>query len=490
MPHKPTDDLTRWLYPVSLLWVIFSTRLFQLTQLPLHNDEGLHLTRAIAVWRGHPFWDITDGKIINHWPIALFYPQVAPDFIARMPTVFLAVLGVAAGFALMRRLVGTFPAWVAGLFWVLSPYLFFYERLGQSDAEAGAWVVVAVWATWRWTQSQKIHFAVFGGVALALAVLFKFTAAPYALVIALMVGFMGQASYRTRFYALSTMAIIGFVAFLPPLLYLMLQGSPLFNIALGWIGGGSGDGTIATNVLRFGAQIVGFGSVGVVWLVLIVLGWLLALMTPALRSFLLVAWIPLALIIVLSNMIFPRHFVVTLPLLLLIVGTMWGGVLMRLPIVMRWTVVGVWVALNLPFMWTAYTQPAALSLSDLARREFIQDHGSGYGLREAMLDLPALVGDADMPIVASMFPASCRRANFYADPQYTLMCVDAPGLERIAQELLTSDEVFVLADRLPGIGVSRVDELGRGAEIVRLYPRPDETPETASIVLYRVTAQR
>ncbi|MBC6934987.1 MAG: hypothetical protein DWB42_04030 [Chloroflexi bacterium] len=135
--------------------------------LPLHNDEGLHLTRAVEVWNGHPFWAISDGKIINHWLIAAFYPQNAPVFAGRIATLFVSMIGLAAGCALAKRLSGAAGALLAGGLWIMSPYLFFYERLAFSDAEAGALVVVAVWLAlcasrsgpaWDWGQA----FAVLG----------------------------------------------------------------------------------------------------------------------------------------------------------------------------------------------------------------------------------------------------------------------------------------------------------------------------------------
>src|SRR5579859_1224900 len=84
---------------VVLLLIWFGSRLPALDKMPLFVDEGVHLTRASEVWHGHPFWNISDGKIINQWPIALFYPQHAPVFVARMATVLVALLGLTAGFA-------------------------------------------------------------------------------------------------------------------------------------------------------------------------------------------------------------------------------------------------------------------------------------------------------------------------------------------------------------------------------------------------------
>ena len=132
-----------------LLLVLWFSRITALEALPLHNDEGLHLTRAVEVWNLHPFWEIRDGKIINHWAIALFYPQHDPVFAGRIATVFISLIGFAAGYALIKRLFGSWAALLAGALWITSPYLFFFERLALSDAEAGALVVLALWASWR-----------------------------------------------------------------------------------------------------------------------------------------------------------------------------------------------------------------------------------------------------------------------------------------------------------------------------------------------------
>ena len=52
--------MLRWWLGLVLLLVLWGTRLLALEALPLHNDEGLHLTRAVEVWNGHPFWQISD----------------------------------------------------------------------------------------------------------------------------------------------------------------------------------------------------------------------------------------------------------------------------------------------------------------------------------------------------------------------------------------------------------------------------------------------
>src|SRR5690606_589458 len=146
----------------------------------------------------------------------------------------------AAGYALIRRLFGGWAALFAGLLWSASPYLFFFERLAFSDAEAGALAVLALWAAWRLAARGTVGRAIVAGLALALAVLFKFTAAPFAVSVALIVLLGGRYSPRRRIALLTVAAAVVAACFAVPVGYLLLRGGDLFSIALGWIGGGSG----------------------------------------------------------------------------------------------------------------------------------------------------------------------------------------------------------------------------------------------------------
>lgn len=478
----------RWF--VVLLMLLWGTRVAALDVLPLHNDEGLHLTRAVEVWNGHPFWAISDGKIVNHWLIAAFYPQSAPVFAGRIATIFVSLIGLAAGLALARRLSGQTGLLLAGTLWLASPYLFFYERLAFSDAEAGALVVVAVWFSLRLSDSGRWYDGVLTGLALAAAMLMKFTAAPFALSVALVVLFNAPYSLRQRIVRLAVIAGVVAASFVVPLGYLLLKGGDLFSIAFGWIGGSSGQGGLALvgNVERLWAQITGFGTIS--WVVLLVFG--LALLAVRRRGAVLVAaWaLPLLVMMILGREVLSRHYVVALPLALTLGGAGLGMGVRRFtrPASRQLGVYAGLVALALgfvPFALTAYADPGALPLPDDVRYEHITSHSSGYGLREAVQQLPVTVTRSDIPIIASMFPDSCRRANFYAVDGLTMVCTDVPGLPEIEQSLGEYGAVYVLADNAPNIGVD-VTTLDARATGVAAYPRSGETEDNASVVLWLV----
>ncbi len=498
-----------WWIGTLLLLALWATRLNALDVLPIHNDEGLHLTRAVEVWNGHPFWAISDGKIINHWLIAAFYPQNEPVFAGRIATLFVSLIGLAAGYALVYRLFGGVSAVLAGALWMCCPYLFFYERLAFSDAEAGSLVVLAIWAAFRLksldTFKSRFQFLcrfILIGLAFAAAALFKFTAAPYALAIVFVVLFTNRLSWRQRFIGLFIIGSTVVFCFAVPLVYLAARGEDFFSIALGWIGGSSGgQPSFVANLDRLWAQLTGYGSI--TWVLLLAVGLVLLLLTaigvmrgkriaanqrPVISALLLGGILPLLIILFLGREVLSRHWVVTLPLLLTLGGAGLGIGLMRVrDATSRQLVTGFGVLALFfgvfPFFLTAYTTPAALPLPDDARYEHITSHSSGYGLREAMQALPQTITRRDLPIIGSMFADSCKRANFYAIGGLTLNCVGAPGVADIEAALTNQLAVYVLADTAPLIGVD-VIALKANATRIAAYPRPGETQDNASVVLW------
>lgn len=471
----------RTIIPLLLLLVLWLSRIPALEALPLHNDEGLHLTRAIEVWNGHPFWEIRDGKIINHWAIALFYPQHAPVFAGRIATVFVGLIGFAAGYALIQRVFGASAAFMAGVLWIACPYLFFFDRLALSDAEAGALVVLALWGGWRLAESDTMRRAVFAGIALALAVLFKFTAAPFALSVALIVLLRARYPLAKRIGLLAVTGVVAALCFAPPIVYLMLRGGDLFSIALAWVGGGStgGQSNIGANVTMLVAQLLGFSLP--IWSVVLVAGLaLLVVRNPRTGGILLLAvGLPLLSMIVLGRDVLPRHYVAALPALL-ILGGAGAGVAIDHALTARsqqqraLVVVSALLAFGfIPFALHSYLSPPDARVPQAVWTQYFSEHSSGYGLREAVFDLPNTRTDIHFPIVASMTADSCHRANFYAvSPVWSMRCPGEPGGD-LSAALADACTVYVVDDAVTGAQFPQdAEALGAQAEQVKVYPRP------------------
>ncbi|MBK8023342.1 MAG: glycosyltransferase family 39 protein [Chloroflexi bacterium] len=495
-----------------LFWWL--TRLPDLQTLPLHNDEGLHLTRAVEVWNLHPFWEIRDGKIANHFLIALFYPQNAPVFAGRMATIFVALIGAAAGFALIRQRFGVLAGVLSLLALIASPYLLFYDRLALSDAEASALVVLSLWAADRLARRGTIANALLTGLCFGAAALFKFTAIPFALSLALVVLLTARYPVRRRLTLLVAAGLVTAALFVVPIGYLLLRGDDLFSIALGWIGTGgpAGQPALVENLARLWETLTAYAPVGT----LLLIGGLILLPLSGGRgrgvqgvrsiptAYLLALVIPLAVMLVLGREVLPRHFVVALPLALILSGAGWAALIDLLPmrsVSLRWGAALLVAALliapliaALPVLWHT---PHRLSMPAFDVAQFVTQHPSGYGLREAVLAMPDEVSSAGAPIIASMFPDSCRRANFYAAYRpdgLRLLCTDAPGEDAIRAALTDNvdEAVYVLTDTAPLIGAdvpALAESLGAHAERVAAYPRPGESEQSASVVLWRMASE-
>jgi len=453
-----------------MLWLLAASRLVALEALPLHNDEGLHLTRAVQVWHGHPFWEISDGKIVNHWLIAFFYPQSAPVFSGRFATVLTALIGLAGGIAIGRWLSGTAGAVAAGLLWISMPYAFFYERTALSDSQAAAWAVLAILLALRLIRTHSAMNSVLCGAALALAALFKLSAAPFALTIVLIVLF-SRARSAQRLRSLTVVALTAILIFSPVLVYLALRGGN-FGVALGWLGSGTRHVDVLDNVSRLSDALLGFGhSAGaVLWLAVLLCGIFSLLFFRRHVGLVVAVSAPLVMMLLSSLTPMPRHFLTALLPLVPIggagLGVLWVRTRRLAPL---WALMCGALALNsVTFALSAYSAPDQLKLPALDREQFITEHSSGFGLREAMARLPELVPDGT-PLIGSLFPDSCRRANFYAVGR-ALRCADGGGAALLAQLIETHAEVCLLAEP-PPIGIPMADYEHR-ARLIDQFPRP------------------
>ncbi len=493
---------------IVLAVVYFASRTYALTIMPLHFDEEVHLTRALEVWRGHPFWDISDGRIINQWAIALFYPQNVPVFVARIATILVSLPGFAAGYALAKRWFGRAAGLLAAAAWIACPYVFFYERTALIDAEAGSLAVIAVWASLRLIRTGRRRDAALTGLALAIAMLFKFSALPFMGSVGLIVLFMGKATWRQRLVQLVIIGLVILACFAVPLLYAATHHG--FSVVAGWFSGSNGQGlTLRSNFETLWAQVVNYGSV--IWALLLGIGWIGAvslLVSPSLHAGVRYRWrdlfillgavaLPLAAILLAVSNVMPRHLVVGVPILLVVAGCGLAIIFEKVSHLFPYTgiltaAVIVLLAVGfLPFARTAYTDPGSLPLPPIERQQYQTGYSAGFGLREAVLDFPRTLGPAGIPVVASMYPDGCRLANFYDVWHYDMHCTNAPGLDTIRSivaSLPTNGVMYILAESQPiGLDPAWMTAL-LSVEVTRVagYPRPGETPDTASVVLWKL----
>lgn len=480
-------------WALGLLTFVWGTRIWRIEQIPLHVDEAIHIYTAFMNWEGHLFWRIRTGKLLGYWAIAAFYPQNEMVFVSRIATIFVVLLGFAAGIALIRRLFGPRAAIIGGVLWLCSPYVFFFERLALMDAQIGATVILAAWAALELTQRFRWRWALLVGLLIPVPILYKVSAAPVVGMVGLIVLFAGRLSLKDRIRSLCVIGLTTAVIFVPPALYVIPRSANQPWLAdLGALDtqGSSIFHKLSVNLDRLWQALTGFENQ--LWAVLLVLGLgLLVALRPKRGTFwLMVAALPVAVVMVLGEGVFLRYFQVSMPFLLLLAGAGLALAIERLPkqghTVLTGLIIAASIVLSAPFAWSAYYDIREIHLPRLIHEQYLSEHSAGFGLKEAMDALPITHENANIPVIASMFPDSCRRANLYAVSGHELVCVNAPGLPEIEAALATHGEVYILADSTPLIGVD-VEQIPADARQVAAYPRPSETPEDASVVLWHLT---
>src|SRR5512140_1016765 len=100
--------------------------------------------------------------------------------------------------------------------------------------------------------------------------------------------------------------------------------------------------------------------------------------------------------------------------------------------------------------------------------QYVTQHPSGYGLREAVQAFPQTV-TGSTSVVGSMTPDGCKRARFYRTGSITFECY-GPGDGEIAEALRSTGSVYVLAEDAP-VGLQPSSIAGNWQKIA-VYPRP------------------
>lgn len=299
---------------------------------------------------------------------------------------------------------------------------------------------------------------------------------------------------------LLTIGAVGAACFAAPLGYLAWKGGG-FEIAFRWISVGSGaDAGGLSLPERFAANFTMLWDQLWVWgdmlPILLGLGLLTWLGGRSGRVLIVACGAPLLVIMALGTAALPRHYVVALPLMLTLAGAGIGLGVKRLArrrveAVFIAAIAGLVVVITDPVDYGPYDRrfDDKKHFPEAIQTQYVNDHSAGFGLREAVLDFPNVVEPPDAPIIASMFPDSCRRANFYAAPGYAMTCTHAPGREVIEAALREHGRVYVLVDTPPLIGVD-VENIDAEAARIRGYPRPaDINEDAASVVLWRLDSK-
>lgn len=125
----------------------FLFRVFNLTKLPIFNDEAIYLDWG---WRethnpGYLYYSLYDAKQpLLMWIFGIMQ-QILPDplFAGRIVSVFTGFLALLGIFKISENLFNRKPAFLASVFYMVIPIFSFYDRQALMESAIGA---VGIWA--------------------------------------------------------------------------------------------------------------------------------------------------------------------------------------------------------------------------------------------------------------------------------------------------------------------------------------------------------
>jgi hypothetical protein len=143
-----------------LLLVYWAARLWQLTSLPIFVDEGTYIDRALKIRAGNWTFAMEDGNILLPRLLALWLPPAessaeAMIFAARWLTVAIDMFALLSVFLVAKRCFSQRAAWLAAIFYLVAPFIYFYDRMALADGPLLAFTALALWLALRVAEGQS-----------------------------------------------------------------------------------------------------------------------------------------------------------------------------------------------------------------------------------------------------------------------------------------------------------------------------------------------
>lgn len=488
-PRRQSVSGVELLAVTALLLLYVFTRAHNLLALPLFVDEGYHIAAAERTLDGE-FIGPGQGYLLHTWLNAVLGPlPPAAPWISRVGTVLLGLVGTSALYALARSFVSARAGALVVALWITTPLLLFFERMALSDPRLAASGVVTVWVAWRLMRSGRAFWALALSGALFATILMKASGIGWLPLPLVAVVLAPRWTLRRRL-TLGAISYGVFGAVFGAFLVLLSARGFDYRLYLGQSSHllGHLDAGLADRLSRNINDAWHIDLVYIGWpvLALAVIGglvWLRHSPRPALLTLLALGMAlggPLVFGLNLSS----RYLLTHAPWLLLALACGAGLLIRR-----RWLILptlaafAVWIALvYAPFQRLAWSDPAALPLTEADREIYVEADPSGYATRE----IGVALREAE-PLPALGLVANCQSVRLDAYPLRvdcpTIRWDSADSQEAILAQIeamAASDPIYVIGETLSYIDLS---SLPQPHTVLMTATRPGGK---TSVSLYRI----
>lgn len=148
---------------VVLLILAVCTRLYGLGDRGISHDEVNHFVPSydLAQGRGFRFDPMTHGPLQMHLIALSFIAFGDNDFTARLPAALFSIVTVAIALFLYRRYLSRYGALVAGVLFLISPYMLYYGRYQRNEAFIVVWSLLSIYAILRYLERGEKGMLIF-----------------------------------------------------------------------------------------------------------------------------------------------------------------------------------------------------------------------------------------------------------------------------------------------------------------------------------------
>jgi hypothetical protein len=333
-----------------------------------------------------------------------------------------ALPGIAALLAVARLAGGRWALLLFGLFYALSPYHAFFERLALADPIAATPVALAIYFGCRLSRRIALRDALLTGISLFAAFVAKSSAAPYFGIPIAAVLALPRAAFVPRLRWLAAAIGSTFALFALFVLITRLRGYDIITntLTLAVSGRGTIDQTRILSLTRVldNARLTVenlaayFGAVPL----LVLLACVVVLMVRR-RWYLPLCLLGPVLVIWLNTAQESRYFVTPVALLLLCGALVLASIPRLRPLILALTLV--WgVVYAVPFWLTAVRAPHDLPLPPVDAGQYLHSDATGWGFAE----IYAILGDSSdrepQPIRVIGALSNCQGLRFAAPPDF------------------------------------------------------------------------
>jgi len=140
-----------------ILIITIISRLVGLGWRVMSHDEVNHVVPSYSFYQGNGYSHdpVTHGPLQFHLVAASYYLFGDSDFTSRFPAALFSIATVAFVLIAWRRYLGKTGALLAGLFFMISPYMLFYGRYTRNEAFIGLYGVIMLYALLRYLEQGK-----------------------------------------------------------------------------------------------------------------------------------------------------------------------------------------------------------------------------------------------------------------------------------------------------------------------------------------------